>query len=261
MSNVVIRELEGPEEFGLIPPVACAAWRMTTAEVSPPADLIALTHAGALTAGAFRGRGLVGFVHGYPRANLGQPALHSHFLAVVPSEQGQGLSTLLKLYQRDWCRRRGIGLVTWTYDPLLVKNARLNLVRLGAEARNYLPNFYGAMGGIYGGLATDRFEVFWDLDSPRAAAAARGETLLERDLSGARRIPLSRSSVPSGRLPSRLAIEISLDGARLLRSDPPAARRHRRRLRQIAAPLMARGYAATSVAIEGGAAVYLLERT
>ena len=64
--------------------------------------------------------------------------------------------------------------MTWTYDPLLVRNARLNLVRLRARGVAFLPNLYGPLGGLYGGLPTDRFEVLWRLDAPEVEAAARG---------------------------------------------------------------------------------------
>jgi chorismate synthase len=84
---------------------------------------------------------------------------------VVPEAQGRGLSVRLKLFQRRFCLDHGIRLVTWTYDPLLVKNATLNLNRLRARATRYVRDLYGAMGGIYHGLPTDRFEVRWRLDA------------------------------------------------------------------------------------------------
>src|SRR5213075_1864545 len=168
----VLRELDSPDEFHETVDVGRSAWRFSDLLLSPASDLIAGTHAGGLAAGAFEGGRMLGFVFGLPRTNQGKPCQHSHLLAVRREAQGRGLGVLLKLFQRRWCLEHGIQLVTWTYDPFLVKNARLNIGRLRATARAYLPNFYGDMGGIYGTLPTDRFEVVWRLDDPIVERAA-----------------------------------------------------------------------------------------
>ncbi|HEX2799157.1 MAG TPA: GNAT family N-acetyltransferase, partial [Thermoanaerobaculia bacterium] len=173
--RLVVRELRTPEEFIETTHVSKAAWGFAERSVSPASDLVAATHAGGLTAGAFAGKKMLGFVHGIPRTNLSEPCQHSHLLAVRPEEQGRGLGVKLKLFQRAWCLERGIRLVTWTYDPFLLKNAKLNVGRLHATVRSLLPDFYGHMGGIYAGLPTDRFEVNWRLDDPLVESAARGE--------------------------------------------------------------------------------------
>jgi chorismate synthase len=242
VSRLAFRELSKPSEFAAAQRVAKAAWKIGDREVSSTADLIALTHAGALTAGVFEGGELLGFVHGFPRILRGRVCQHSHLLAVNPSAQGRGLSTRLKFFQRRWCLDRGIDLVTWTYDPLLVKNARLNLMRLRAVARKYHRDFYGPIGGIYGDLPTDRFEVFWDLHDPRVAAAARG----------------SRREMPAS---SRgIRVEVPLAASGFLRSDPSRALRERLRLREAAEKLMKRRYAATAIFLDGDRAAYLFER-
>ncbi len=147
--------------------VSKAAWGFAERSVSPASDLIAATHAGGLTAAAFAGRKMLGFVHGFPRTNLAEPCQYSHLLAVLPEAQGRGLAVKLKHFQRDWCLARGVRLVTWMYDPFLVKNATLNLVRLGATADAFHPNLYGFIGGIYADLPSDRFEAYL---APRGAA-------------------------------------------------------------------------------------------
>jgi GNAT superfamily N-acetyltransferase len=129
--------------------VARRAWGWPDIDLPPITDLVATAHVGGLVAGAFDGGEMVGFVSGMPRLGLGEPCHHSHMLAVVPEAQGRGLAARLKLFQRRFCLERGIRLVTWTYDPLLVKNAALNLNRLGAAAAVYVRDFYGPMGGIY----------------------------------------------------------------------------------------------------------------
>ncbi len=170
-TRVVVRELRTPGEFIETTHISKAAWGFTERSVSPASDLIAATHAGGLTAGAFLGRKMVGFVHGFPRTNLPEPCQYSHLLAVLPEAQGRGLSVKLKLYQRDWCLAHGVRLVTWMYDPFLVKNATLNLMRLGASADRFHPDLYGHIGGIYADLPSDRFEIYWRL---RAAARRPG---------------------------------------------------------------------------------------
>ncbi|HEY4230598.1 MAG TPA: GNAT family N-acetyltransferase, partial [Thermoanaerobaculia bacterium] len=218
-------------------------------------DLQVAGHVGGMTAGAFFDGELAGFVHGFPRTDLDRPCHHSHLLAVLPKFRGRGLSVRLKLFQRRWCLSRGIRLVTWTYDPLLVANARLNLVRLRARARLYLRNVYGELGGLYGPLPTDRFEVFWSLGSAAVAKAARGrafETADEDSLPRAtpRRIPRA----------SRLAVEIPTGAPALFAENPAAALRARLRLRRIAEALFDRGYEAAALVPRGETALYVFER-
>ena len=255
MTAIRIRELAKPSEFALAQRVAKAAWRLPDLEAPSVADLIAITHAGGLTAGAFSGSDLLGFVHGFPRQVDRRRAQHSHLLAVRPDVQGLGLSKRLKLFQRRWCLDRGIGLVVWTYDPLLVKNARLNLVRLRARARRYLRDFYGPIGGIYADLPTDRFEVFWELESADVRRVAAGQPLPEPALESAEPFVLGRPR--PGR---RVSVEIPTGAPRLYRQDPAAARRARFALRRRAEKLMALGYEATALRLDGGRAFYFFER-
>ena len=66
----------------------------------------------------------------------------------------------------------GIQEVRWTYDPLLARNARFNLGRLGAVAVGLLPAFYGQMTDrLNRGDRSDRFEVRWLLGSDRVLRA------------------------------------------------------------------------------------------
>ncbi|MGR2753377.1 GNAT family N-acetyltransferase [Agromyces arachidis] len=98
--------------------------------------------------------------------------VHSHMNAVDPAARGRGVGVALKLRQRAICLEHGIDEVRWTYDPLIRRNARMNLVRLGAEVIAYRPDFYGELrDAISGGDRSDRFEVRWRLTSPRVERA------------------------------------------------------------------------------------------
>lgn len=255
--RIVIRELRTPDEFLATMDVSKAAWGFTERSVSPASDLVAATHAGGLTAAAFAGRRMLGFVHGFPRTNLPEPCQYSHLLAVLPEAQGQGLAVKLKHYQRDWCLARGIRLVTWMYDPFLVKNATLNLVRLGATADRFHPNLYGFIGGIYADLPSDRLEVFWRLEASRAARAAAGEIRTPPDVAG---VPVARSPRALPDAP-RVLLPFPAGAPRLYRTDPGTARKARRRFAALVEPLFARGYAVTDlVALADGSPAYVLDR-
>lgn len=255
MTRLALRELRIPAEFEETVNVAKEAWGFSERALSPANDLIAATHAGGLTAAVFEGKRMLGFVHGLPRTNRGEPCQHSHLLAVRPEAQGRGLAARLKLFQRSWCLARGIALVTWTYDPFLVKNATLNLVRLQGRVSRLLPDFYGPLGGIYHELPTDRFEVSWRLDDPMVEEAARGRAPAPAPADA---LPFVRGSrIPNAR---RVALPILPDAPAVYRRDPEGSLRARLGFRAQARALFAAGFEAVSVAERDGAPVYVLAR-
>jgi chorismate synthase len=255
MSRLVIREVRGPDELCAVQDVARLAWGFEDRQLPSTHDLHVAHHVGGLTAAAFDGQEMVGFVHGLPRTNWRGPCHHSHLLAVRPEWRGRDVSVRLKLFQRAWCLARGIRAMTWTYDPLMFVNARLNLVRLRARAVAFHPNFYGSLGGLYGDLPTDRFEVLWTLDAPEVEAAALRHP---PEQSAGTSLPLA---TPAG-TPSapRVAVEVPAGGPELYRQNPAAARRERARLRRVATRLFAAGYEATGITDAGETAFYVFER-
>ncbi len=136
--------------------------------------LRALTLVGNYAAGAYADRALVGASVGF----FAQPdsrSLHSHVTAVADTARGLGVGLALKLHQRRWALDRGIGQITWTFDPLVRRNAHVNLVKLAATPQAYLPDFYGPIDdALNAGDASDRLLVAWELDSPAVAAAVAG---------------------------------------------------------------------------------------
>lgn len=244
--KLVIRELQTPEEFRQTEAISRLAWQFNDLAISPVSDLIASTHSGGLTAGVFSGKQMLGFVHSLPRVNQGQPCQHSHLLAVHPKAQGKGLSIRLKLYQREWCLAHNIRLITWTYDPFFLKNARLNLGRLRATVRTFLPNFYGAMGGIYGELPTDRFEVAWRLLDPLVERAAQGEESAVVHEEEKLPVVTNPRSIPAA---PRLAVTFPAGAPALYQTDPGGSIKERRRFARIVGPLLEKGYEVTGVTL------------
>jgi predicted GNAT superfamily acetyltransferase len=132
---------------------------------------------------------LVGFAMSLPGVKSTpqgpQPYLHSHMLAVRASHRNRGLGAQLKWEQRREALSRGVRHMEWTFDPLEIKNAFLNIHRLGVMAREYRVNFYGVSSSrLQGGLPTDRLLAEWELDSPRV------EALLARRPAAARAIEI-----------------------------------------------------------------------
>lgn len=144
--------------------------------------------------------------------------IHSHMNAVDPAARGRGIGLALKLRQRAICLAHGVDEVRWTYDPLIRRNARMNLVRLGAEVIAFLPDFYGELDDeITGADRSDRFEVRWRLDSPRTRRA------------------LARGPVPEWRAEGHLALVADYEHVRV--ADPEASARLREASREVFAAL------------------------
>ena len=178
MTDIQFRDLAGMPEFRAAEDLQRAVWG--DGDQPDPADLMMVIQAeGGLVGGAFMGGQLMGYVFGFPTRTAG--IQHSHRLAVRAEARGMGLGVRLKVYQRDWCLRHGIGLVRWTYDPLRAANAALNIHRLGAQSSTYLMDYYGKMEGINRGIASDRLLVEWNLHSPAVAARARGDIVTQPD--------------------------------------------------------------------------------
>lgn len=172
--TIELRDLSGMTEFRAAEDLQRQVWGEGDRE--DPADLMmVIQHEGGLVAGAFEDDTLLGYVFGFPTDAPG--VQHSHRLAVLARARGLGLGLRLKWYQRDWCLARGITHVRWTYDPLRLANAALNIHRLGASSQTYLPNYYGEMEGINKGAPSDRLMADWHLQSPRVVAAAAGQPL------------------------------------------------------------------------------------
>jgi chorismate synthase len=158
--TIEFRELRTAAELAPLPALEKRVWGGDdTVAVNM---LVATIHEGGMAIGAFDGDRLVGSVYGF--ATLDPQILHSHYLAVDPDYRGQGLGVALKQRQRAWCVANGRTAMRWTYDPLQLGNAHMNLRSLGAVGVDYQVDLYGQMGGINGGLVSDRLVVHWQFD-------------------------------------------------------------------------------------------------
>jgi predicted GNAT superfamily acetyltransferase len=158
--------IDTPEELAEVEALQRVVWPGNDLEVVPAHVLLTAQHNGGLVAGAWAGERLAGFVFGFLGFHDVEPAHRlkhcSHMLGVHPDFRGAGIGCALKTYQREHVLRQGLDLITWTYDPLLARNAQLNIAKLGAVCTTYLPNLYGAMrDGLNAGLPSDRFQVDW----------------------------------------------------------------------------------------------------
>jgi predicted GNAT superfamily acetyltransferase len=167
-AGVAIRGLGGHPELGTASDLLGQIWGLVDPrDFLEPSLLVAMEHAGNYVAGAFEDNEMVGACMGFFATPVGS-TLHSHITGVVPRLAGRGVGTALKLHQRAWCLARGITRITWTYDPLVGRNAAFNLSRLGVRVVEYLVDFYGPMTDARNrGQPTDRLMVAWDLEGSR----------------------------------------------------------------------------------------------
>jgi chorismate synthase len=212
--TIEFRELRTAAELAPMPLLEARVWG-NHGDLVAVNMLVATISEGGVAIGAFDGDRLVGSVYGF--ATHQPEVLHSHYLAVDPDYRSCGLAVALKQCQREWCLANGRTSMRWTFDPLQLGNAHLNLRSLHAVAVQYHVDLYGPMGGINGGLPSDRLVVEWDLV---------GES--------------------SGRTQS-IEVAVPLVTADEIAAASAPAIQARVRLREALVPLFADGWAATDV--------------
>ena len=246
-----IHELGDLQDLVGLERLFAGVWGKTDEPPISSDTLKALAHSGNYVAGAFvDGRligGLVGWLGGNPPHDL---HMHSHILGVLPDREARGLGFELKQHQRRWCLARGVRVMEWTTDPLVRRNAYFNLTKLGAEAPEYLVNFYGEMqDGINAGEESDRLLIHWHLDSRRANDAVAGR-LTEPDLEklktwgDATILSVGPDGQPVAQENSSrvLICQVPEDVVVLRATHPGLARRWRMALREALGGAMSRGY-------------------
>lgn len=178
-AGVEIRELRELADLDQVYRLYDSIWRPDPKNPPVTTELLrALTKAGNYVGGAYDGADLIGACVGF----FGAPAevtMHSHVAGVSSKARGRNVGFALKLHQRAWALERGVTAISWTFDPLIRRNAYFNLAKLAARPTEYLPNFYGLMAdGINNGDDSDRLLVRWQLDDPTVITAAHRPSTL-----------------------------------------------------------------------------------
>ena len=212
-------------------------WGRDFADVVPATILQVSQRVGGVAAGAFAPDGrLAGFVFGISGVRDGAPAHWSDMLAVRPEARRRGLGRRLKLHQRRELIAAGVERVYWSFDPLVSRNAHLNLAALGAEPVEYVPDMYGDTASVlHRGLDTDRLIVEWRLRDPAVECILDGhppEVPAEARAAPVATVPPTGAEpAPPPRAPW-VRVELPADIERLKAADPDAARRWQRHLRR-----------------------------
>jgi predicted GNAT superfamily acetyltransferase len=237
--RIVVRPLRTITEFQQCERIQETVWGR--AGVSGELMLVTAKN-GGLVIGAFCGAHLAGFIYAFLARRHGQLIHWSHLMAVEPAFRDRRLGFRMKLEHRRRALAQGIRCVAWTYDPLQSRNASLNIHRLGAEVREYLPDCYGSFQSkIECGLPSDRFVAEWRIASAHVQhrlEAGRPATLRvnlpqvnsvhsdERGFVTNRRLRLSLSE-------PRLLVEIPRDPDGMRTLDLDLARRWRLDMRRV----------------------------
>ncbi len=260
-SGVLIRELTGLAEMQRAAALARKIWRAGPTGAPVTAELLrALGHSGNYVAGAFAGNQLAGLCTGFFAGPAGR-SMHSHVAGVSSRLAGRSVGFALKLHQRAWALARGITTISWTFDPLISRNAYFNIAKLAAVPAEYLPDFYGPMDdGINSGDASDRLLVRWRLAADAVGQACRGipvaasaadlraagaVTVLDIDPAGRPR------SAGGAALTPIVLVRVPPDIESVRASAPQQARQWRRALRRVLGGLMASGGRITGFDREG----------
>lgn len=167
-SKTVVRKCHNLDELSACVALQKEVWNFTEADLVPLRMFVVAEKIGGQVIGAFDNGQLVAFALSLPGSRGGHSYLHSQMLGVRNQYRNAGLGRQVKLFQREDALARGFELIEWTFDPLEIKNAYLNIERLGAIARRYTVNQYGITSSpLQGGLPSDRLVAEWWLKSKR----------------------------------------------------------------------------------------------
>jgi predicted GNAT superfamily acetyltransferase len=171
-SQVQVRKLETIAEQNIGRHIFDETWALDSGTEITPNLLQAMVHSGAYLSGAFIEEKCIGAAFAFPATTSG-PHLHSHMTAVLDGYRDQGIGYALKIDQWFWAKKNNYKEITWTFDPLVARNAKLNLTKLGVDISGYYPNFYGDMpDALNAGDESDRLMASWkvigDQPTPRS---------------------------------------------------------------------------------------------
>jgi predicted GNAT superfamily acetyltransferase len=169
-NSIQVRELKSLQDQGSGRKIFDLTWAMDAGTEITPNLLQAMVHSGAYLSGAFVENKIVGAAFAFPATNNGLH-LHSHMTAVLNEFRDKGVGYALKIDQWNWAKKHKYSHLSWTFDPLVRRNAKLNIVKLGVDISAYHSNFYGQMpDALNAGDESDRLMVLWstNINSPKA---------------------------------------------------------------------------------------------
>jgi predicted GNAT superfamily acetyltransferase len=159
--RVRVQQLETYSDANLARSIFDKTWAMDAGTEITPNLLQAMIHSGSYLSGVFIENKIVGAAFAFPATNNGLH-LHSHMTAVLPEFRDKGVGYALKIDQWHWAKKNNYPEISWTFDPLVSRNAKLNLIKLGVDISSYHPNFYGDMpDALNAGDESDRLMVSW----------------------------------------------------------------------------------------------------
>ena len=273
MTDWEIRKLETPDSLQGIEELQQMIWPGSRCDIVPIHMFLAVIHNGGLALGAYSKQHMIGMLFGFPgifSINGEKKLKHcSHMLGVHPDWRNSGLGFALKVAQRQFVISQGISLITWTYDPLLSRNAFLNISKLGAVCNTYLRSAYGRMSdGLNTGLDSDRFQVDWWLNTCRVEYSLLEPQKIDKGLDvllngKAEIIAIASHLQPPEKLPKLeqplLLIEIPYDFNSLKSRDLNLAKAWRQTSRELFEFTFASGYSVIDFLVANGRSYYVLE--
>ena len=169
-SSMHVLQISDIDGFNLARKIFDETWDLNFGTEITSNLLIAMVHSGSYLSGAFIDNKIVGAAFAFPATNNGLH-LHSHMTAVLPEFRDKGVGYALKIDQWNWAKKTNYSHLSWTFDPLVRRNAKLNIAKLGVDISAYHPNFYGDMpDALNAGDESDRLMVSWrtDAGAPKA---------------------------------------------------------------------------------------------
>jgi len=273
MADWEIHQLENPESLHEIEELQGVIWPGSQREIVPVHMFLAAIYNGGLVLGAFSNNRMIGMLFGFPgmfTSNGEMKVKHcSHMLGVHPDWRNSGLGFALKCSQRQFVLSQGLNLITWTYDPLLSRNANLNITKLGAVCNTYRRSEYGQLlDNLNAGLDSDRFQVDWWLNTCRVEKSLndhyKNEKRLDDFIGGNIEIvSISDDLQPPCSFPdlnqTLLLIEIPNDFLALKARDILLAKAWRQTSRELFEFVFANGYSVIDFFVDNGHSYYVLE--